>query len=431
MPFQKNQKIYLFLILAIFLTASFGIINYASAEDEARVNAIKDKIDNHKDSLEQLNSEISQLKNQIDTVGKQKKTLQNELKSIDLVRQKIKKEAEITKIKAQRTNTAINILDRSIKDKHDAITRQRLAVAYTLQKIAENDQRSLIELLLANASISDAFKEADQFEELQEGFVEQMQKLRGLTKDLNSDKQAQEEEYKKAKLYSKELDEKKGIVEEKRIEQDQLVKQTSKKESEFQAQLKEKERRKKQFEQELESYESELKIAVDTTTFPSVGTKALLAPIPGARLTQHFGYTAAAKTLYASGKHTGTDFAAQVGTSIKAAAGGTVVATGDTDIACRGASYGKYVYIVHKNGLATLYAHLSKISVSPGEWVDANQHIAYSGNTGYSTGPHLHLGVYVASATKIDNVPSKSCAGAIFRMPVAPKEAYLDFENYF
>lgn len=418
-------------MLAIFLTASFGFIKYANAENDAKVNELKNKIDNHKDSLEQLNNEINQLKNQIDSIGKQKKTLQNELKSIDLVKQKIKKEAEITKIKAQRTNIAINVLDRSIKDKNDAITRQRLAVAYTLQKIAENEQKSLVELLLASASISDAFMEADQFEELQESFVEQMQKLRGLTKDLDSDKKTQEEEYKKAKLYSKELDEKNEIVEEKRLEQDQLVKQTSKKESEYQAQLKEKERRKKQFEQELESFESELKIAVDPTTFPSVGTKVFIAPIPSARITQHFGYTAAAKTLYTSGKHTGTDFAAQVGTSVGAAAAGTVVATGDTDIACRGASYGKYVYVVHKNGLATLYAHFSKISVNPGQTVEAGERLGYSGNTGYSTGPHLHLGVYVASATKVDNVPSKACTGAIFRMPVAPKEAYLDFENYF
>ncbi len=431
MYFQKHKNIYLTLILAIFLTASFGVASFASAQDEAVVNDLKNKIGNHKDSLSQLNDEIAQLKGQIDNVGKQKKTLQNELKSIDLVKQKIQKEAEITKIKAQRTNVAINVLDRSIKDKHDAIARQKIAVAFTLQRIAENDQKSLIELLLASASISEAFQETDQFENLQDSFISEMQKLQGLTKDLNTDKKTQEDEYQKAKVYSKELNDKKEIVEEKRVERDQLVKETSKKESEFQAQLKEKERRKKQFEQELEAFESELNIAVDSTTFPKVGTKALLMPIPGARLTQHFGYTAAAKTLYATGKHTGTDFAAQIGTQVFSAAGGTVVATGDTDIACRGASYGKYIYIVHKNGLATIYGHLSKISVTQGQAVAAHELIGYSGNTGYSTGPHLHLGVYVASATKVDNLPSQACPGAVFRMPVAPKEAYLDFENYF
>ncbi len=429
--FKKDKIGFALFSLAIILFASFAVFNYAQAQDEAKVNELQNKIDGHKDSLDQLNSEIAQLKNQIDTIGKQKKTLQNELKSIDLVRQKIQKEAEITRIKAERTNNTINVLDKNIKEKQSAIERQRLAVSLAMQRIAENDQKSLIEILLASTSLSDAFSESDQMEQLQENFINQMYKLQGLTRELNTNKKTQEEEYKKAKEYSKELSDKKDLVDEKRDEHNQLIKETSNKESAYQAQLKEKERRKKQFELELQSFESELKIAVDETSFPKVGTKAFVAPLDVVRITQHFGYTAAAKVLYATGKHTGTDFAAQVGTVVYSVSAGTVVATGDTDIACRGASYGKYVYIVHKNGLATLYGHLSKITVSPGQAVKAGDQIAYSGNTGYSTGPHLHLGVFAASATKVDDVPSKACTGAVFRMPVAPKEAYLDFENYF
>ncbi len=431
MNLYKFKKNYLYTLLAFFLTASFAVSGVAFAQDEAKVNDLKSKIDNHKDSLDQLNSEISQLKNQIDTISKQKKTLQGELKSIELVRQKIQKEAEITRIKAQRTNTAIGMLDKNIKDKQSAISRQKVAVALAIQRIAENDQKSLIEILLASASLSDAFTESDQMEQLQENFIGEMDKLRGMTRDLHADKQAQEVEFTKAKEYGKQLNNQKELVEDKKQEQTELIKQTSNKESEYQSQLKEKERRKKQFESELEAFESELKIAVDETTFPKVGTKVFVSPLDNIRFTQHFGYTAAAKTLYASGKHTGTDFAAQVGSNVYSVAAGTVVAVGDTDTACRGASYGKYVYIVHKNGLATLYAHLSKIVVTPGQSVSAKEQIAYSGNTGYSTGPHLHLGVFAASATNVDNVPSKSCAGAVFRMPVAPKEAYLDFENYY
>ncbi len=414
-------------ILALVVGASFSVSHRAIAQT---ATAIQDKIENHKDSLEKLNEEIGQLKNQIDTIGKQKKTLQNEIKSIELVRQKIQKEAEITRIKAQRTNTAISSLERSIKDKQLAVARQKEAVTFAIQRIAEYDNRSMLEMLLSADSLSDAFEEADQLEQVQSSFVEHMRTLQGLTKDLETDKIRQQEEHKKAKAYSKELTEQEGLVNEKKLERTALVKETSNKESQYQAQLAEKERRKKQFEQELQQFEASLKASVDSTTFPKAGTKVFLMPIASTRITQHFGYTAAAKYLYASGKHSGTDFAAQVGTPVVSVAPGIVEATGDTDIACRGASYGKYVYVKHKNGLSTLYAHLSRISVAQGQEVGAQELLGYSGNTGYSTGPHLHLGLYVSSATKVDNVPSQSCRGAVFRMPVAPKEAYLDFENY-
>jgi murein DD-endopeptidase MepM/ murein hydrolase activator NlpD len=74
---------------------------------------------------------------------------------------------------------------------------------------------------------------------------------------------------------------------------------------------------------------------------------------------------------------------------------------------------------------------LSLIKVNPGDNLSAGDLVGYSGNTGYSTGPHLHFTVIVSSAVQIDNLPSKSCPGAVFRIPVAAQNAYLDPEAYF
>ncbi len=419
-------------MLTIMLIVGFVAAPYlANAQDDAKVEELNGKISDHKDNLSKLNQEIDALKAQINEVGSQKKTLQNELKSIDLVRQRIAKEAEITAIKAQRTNDSINALNQSINDKQAIIEQHRKAIAFSMQRIAESDQHSLLEMLLTNDTLSETFAEADRLEELQQTLADEITKLRGVSRSLASDKKDQETELKKAQQLKKQLSDQKSIVDGQRTERAQLIKETSNKESVFQAQLKEKEKRKQQFEQELQAFESELKIAIDANSFPTPGTHALVPPILGAKITQHFGYTAAAKTLYVSGHHSGTDFGAHVGTSVMAAANGTVWATGDTDIACRGASYGKYILLRHPNGLATLYGHLSRISVSPGDQVSVGDTIGYSGNTGYSTGPHLHFGVFVASATRVDDVPSQACPGAIFHMPVAPKNAYLDAENYF
>ena len=85
--------------------------------------------------------------------------------------------------------------------------------------------------------------------------------------------------------------------------------------------------------------------------------------------------------------HEGVDFSADVGTPIVAAAGGVVIA------AERHPEYGNMVEIDHGNDLTTRYAHLSRILVKPGTLVRRGQEIAVSGNTGRSTGPHLHFEV--------------------------------------
>ncbi len=83
--------------------------------------------------------------------------------------------------------------------------------------------------------------------------------------------------------------------------------------------------------------------------------------------------------------HEGIDIAVPVGTPVKSAEGGTVLFCGD------GGTYGNLVKIDHGNGIVTAYAHLSEINVQKGQIVGANTQIALSGNTGRSTGPHLHF----------------------------------------
>lgn len=86
--------------------------------------------------------------------------------------------------------------------------------------------------------------------------------------------------------------------------------------------------------------------------------------------------------------HTGIDMVAAQGTPIKAAMGGKVAAAGYTQV------YGNYVILTHTNGYQTLYAHLHTISVKVGQTVGQGTKVGLLGNTGYSTGAHLHFSVY-------------------------------------
>ncbi|MFH8472694.1 M23 family metallopeptidase [Streptomyces sp. NPDC018000] len=89
-------------------------------------------------------------------------------------------------------------------------------------------------------------------------------------------------------------------------------------------------------------------------------------------------------------KHSGQDFAVPTGTEVQAAHSGTVVKAGPNG-GGDGPAYGNAVVISHGNGVYSQYAHLSRIDVHIGQTVKTGEHIALSGNTGNSSGPHLHF----------------------------------------
>ena len=88
------------------------------------------------------------------------------------------------------------------------------------------------------------------------------------------------------------------------------------------------------------------------------------------------------------GYHPGIDFGVKTGTPVSAIADGIVIEAHEAGF---NAGYGGYVKIDHGNGLHSLYAHLSRVDVRVGDQITAGDKVALSGNTGVSTGPHLHL----------------------------------------
>ncbi|MFI9611649.1 transglycosylase family protein [Streptomyces sp. NPDC052023] len=110
---------------------------------------------------------------------------------------------------------------------------------------------------------------------------------------------------------------------------------------------------------------------------------SLVAPVSGPLGTAYH----ATGSSWSKGYHTGVDFPAPTGTSVKAVGAGQVVDAG------WGGSFGYQVVIRHSDGRYSQYAHLSAISVRPGQSVSAGQRIGRVGSTGNSTGPHLHFEV--------------------------------------
>jgi murein DD-endopeptidase MepM/ murein hydrolase activator NlpD len=119
----------------------------------------------------------------------------------------------------------------------------------------------------------------------------------------------------------------------------------------------------------------------------SVRRGLMRTPVDRGRLTSGFGMRLHPILGY-SRLHRGVDFAAPTGTPVLAAADGTVT------FAAWGGGYGRVVKLAHAQGLATAYAHLSAMKVTPGQRVRQGQVIGLVGSSGLSTGPHLHYEVY-------------------------------------
>lgn len=139
-----------------------------------------------------------------------------------------------------------------------------------------------------------------------------------------------------------------------------------------------------EIEKEEITYEAVPKIVERGTIVPPT----YLKPISGGRLSSQFGRRSA-PTRGASSYHKGVDWATPVGTAVIASSGGVVAKAG------WGSGYGYVVYINHPDGKQTRYGHLSKVLVSAGQTVSQGQKIALSGNTGVSTGPHIHFEILV------------------------------------
>lgn len=142
---------------------------------------------------------------------------------------------------------------------------------------------------------------------------------------------------------------------------------------------------------EIVSPQSEI-IAIGTCEYTSKGY--YIWPARG-KITSEFGYR---ENSIGSSNHQGVDIAAYTGYPIIAADGGEVIYSGWLD------SYGNIVKIRHDNGDVTWYAHCSSLVVSCGDNVGQGQLIAYMGETGVASGPHLHFELRLGGTTPVNGL---------------------------
>jgi murein DD-endopeptidase MepM/ murein hydrolase activator NlpD len=424
-----------FFIGMLISVSIFGGV-HASFAQQSEIEKLKGEIDERSSRLTEIEKEIANFKLELQKVGGEKNTLQKAINQLELERKKVQSDISYTQNKIGATDLILDKLSYEIVDTTETIGRNEFAIGETLRLLNIMDNDSIVEALLRHPNLSEFWMQIDELQEIRGVMGD---RVKGLVsqKKLLEEKQGETSERREELLgLKKQYTDQNYVLSSNKTEKDKLLKETKNEEAEYQKLLKERETARAAILKELRDFESKLQFILDPNTIPPKGTVVFDWPVENVVITQLFGGTEFAKqnaSVYGGRPyHPGVDFGAPRGTAIYAPLSGTVRATGNTDSVPGCYSWGRWTLIDHANGLATLYAHQSVQSVTPGQIVKTGDIIGYVGSTGYSTGPHLHFTVYAkagVSVRKFNEIKAVTSCGAA-TTPVAATDAYIDPMNY-
>ena len=394
---------YLIILLSTFYFLLSTFV-FAAAPEE-----LKSSIEQKSKELEDINRQIQENQQKLEAVQGEKKTLQKEVSSVQNQLKQIDLGIKSSEVNIEKLGLEIDSLQYNISDSEKQIIQKREAIIEILRELQQKENESPLVAFLKNKTLSDGVFEAQTLADLNSNLSFEIDNLSEVKNDLSValDKTTDKKQEREAENFT--LKNKKTIADEIKKEKQSLLEQTKNQEKNYQKQLSELEKQQLAISDEISELEDELRRTFDPSLLPSKRPGILAWPIKLikdggiGRITQHQGEIS---RLYRGKPHNGLDIGAPIGTPVFAADDGIIEAVDNNDKNYyRKYQYGKYILIKHNNNMATLYAHLSKYVVSEGNSVKRGDLIGYSGNTGYSTGPHLHLGVYWAPSIQMKSIP--------------------------
>lgn len=367
---KGKRLLSLLLVTVLFFSMAFQV--QATSYSELKKKA--DKLEEQKEDAEKAGEKLEEKKEEAE---KAKKELAKELNELldesEKLQEKIdKKEAEISE-KEEELIGARN----DENDQYESM-KKRIKFMY------ENGSAQLIEILLNSENFGDFLNKAEYVSTISEYDRDMLKVFQKVTKDVKEQEAILKEEY----LDMEEMQDQ--LI----ANQDKLENLMETKAAEIEAlegELKENAEKIEKLKKDAETARRKQQEALNTggtagDSFVS-GNGYLAHPCPGySRISSYFGYREQ-PLPGASTNHKGMDFAAPTGTPIYAAQSGTVTT------ARYSGNAGNMIVINHGDGLVTIYMHCHAMYVSAGQRVEKGQNIAIVGNTGNSTGPHLHFQV--------------------------------------
>lgn len=357
------------LMIAGFLASALNIF----AVTKAQVDALKTKVAEAGKRKNELKAQLSGLTNDLSALQKQISLLDSQIEAqqdeIDAQEELL---TELTQMIADKT-IELEESERQQAEQYDQL-RSRL------RYMVEHGTASSLSILLSSDSFSDFLNRYEIIRQISlrdENLFEQLKAIRDkvLTEKRELEDTKKEAEDTKAQMEANKAElEAQMEAKRKQMESIQLAQKNVK--DAYTAMIETEDELMAQYKKAAAEYAAQSTYVGGTFMWP--------LPAGNNVVTCKYGM----RTHPITGKrklHTGVDLRASTGTKVYAANKGTVTTSGYSS------AWGNYIIISHGGGITTLYAHLSKRSVSKDDKVKQGDIIGYSGNTGYSTAPHLHF----------------------------------------
>lgn len=406
-----------FLVAVLVSTVFYSTLSLAASQGDLS-NLIEEK----NEELGGLNIQIQQTQSTIGALQGQEVTLERTIKSLDAQIDQASYGIRSSEVNIEKYGLELESLGYDLKEVVEEIDIKRIAVSEILRRVQQRDDEGILELLLKHDTLADSVFEIQSLQDLQSNLSLSVAQLDGLQYRLEGN--IENTETKKIGLEDENLTLKnrKVILSDQQDEKDRVLKETKNTESVYQQRLAGLRLEQQGILDEISQIEDELRARFDPSSVPGKRPGFFSWPVTlkvdggDGVISQNYGETAYSSQYYKGRPHNGTDIAAPLGTKVYAAAGGVIERV---DYNGWYYQYGRYILINHGNNITTMYAHLSQSIVSSGQVVEKGQLIGYVGNTGFSTGPHLHFGTYATPPGGWRQVNSKTEGGLVSIPPAA------------
>lgn len=360
---MKKKFTYILIILVAIVTANVSI-SFANKQDE--LEDIKNQISDTKDAMGEIEEDLTEAMKQIKTLSSEIEEYEDEIDDLDEEIDKLNKKIEKAEEELEKAEKAY--------DKQEYLLQGRLVALY------EAGETTFLDVLLTSDGITDFISKYYLISEIAEYDTELLTQMEENKKAIAEAKATLETGKKEVETLKQSKEEKANALKASKDKKQSQVNKLSSEEKKLQTKLEKLQKEQKQIQEELNSVANKYQDEIANLG----GTGTLQKPVKSGVIT--------ATWYYPSGNfHGALDYGVSVGTKVYAAEEGVVIAAG------WGGGYGNYVCIQHANGLRTYYAHGNgTFYVSVGKKVARGELIMLSGNTGNSTGPHLHFEVRVS-----------------------------------
>ncbi|MDI6734453.1 MAG: peptidoglycan DD-metalloendopeptidase family protein [Patescibacteria group bacterium] len=404
------KRLILFLAL-ILITLSFGLIKAqtdSSSVTSTDTSTLRELINKKGEELKKIQEQRENLEKNMEDISQLRNSVQKEIKSIDSNINQLNLSIKANELTIDKLGLELTSLNEETDNLEKKIKNNKQTIIKLLIALQQKDKENLFFAFLKGGNLSEGLAETESITTLNNTLTSSINELKSFQIDLNKKigtiqikKESKETE--KTNLINRQY-----IVQDQKNEKNRVLDQTKSQEKIYQDQIAELDKKQEEISKIIEDFENELRASFDPSPLPIKRAGFLASPVENPIITQRYGPTKFAIRAYRTKTHTGVDFRASLGTPILSVQDGKVIASDNND---RGTSrwnkyqYGRYIMIEHENNLTTLYAHLSRAIVKKGEQVKEGDIIGYSGNTGYSFGPHLHFSVFWAPSVEFKSIP--------------------------